>query len=121
MLLGTPDTEFCAEVQPVKGEPVITKGCVNPFIGTALMELLVGRRIGELYLGGVATNMVVESATRHAADSGFAVNVIEDLCASFDLPMHEFAITKTLPVFAELCSADDFITRVTTNRAPPEG
>lgn len=109
MRLGSPDTEFCQEVAPIPGEPVVTKGCVNPFIGTALMELLVGRRVGELYLAGVATNMVVESALRHAADSGFSVKVIEDCCASFDSQMHEFAITKIFPVYGEICSSEDFV------------
>ena len=67
MQLGTADTEFCEEVKPIAGEPIVSKGCVNPFIGTALTELLIGRRAGELYLAGVVTNMVVESALRHAA------------------------------------------------------
>jgi nicotinamidase-related amidase len=111
MLLGSSDTEFCEEVQPVPGEPIVTKGCVNPFIGTALAELLVGRRVGELFLAGVATNFVVESALRHAADSGYAVKVIEDCCASFDDQMHEFAVTKIFPAFGELCSSQDFVQR----------
>jgi len=117
MQLGTADTAFCEEVQPVPGEPVVNKGCVNPFIGTALTELLIGRRAGELYLAGVATNMVVESALRHAADTGFAVNVIEDCCASFNAEMHEFAITKIFPVYGEICSADDFIRRAESSSA----
>jgi len=111
MRLGSPDTEFCDEVQPMAGEPIVTKGCVNPFIGTALMELLVGRRVGELFLAGVATNMVVESALRHAADSGFATSVVEDCCASFDLEMHDFAIKKIFPSFGDVCSSRDFIVR----------
>lgn len=111
MRLGSADTEFCEEVAPAAGEPVVTKGCVNPFIGTPLTELLVGRRAAELYLAGVATNAVVESALRHAADSGFAVNVIEDCCASFDQAMHDFAVTKIFPAYGEMCTAEDFIRR----------
>lgn len=111
MQLGTADTEFCDEVTPIAGEPVVNKGCVNPFIGTALTELLIGRRAGELYLAGVATNMVVESALRHAADTGYKVNVIEDCCASFNAEMHDFAIAKIFPVYGEICTSDDFIKR----------
>ena len=111
MKLGSFDTEFCDEVQPIAGEPIVTKGCVNPFIGTALMELLVGRRVGELFLAGVATNAVVESALRHAADSGFATNVIEDCCASFDAEMHDFAIKKIFPAYGNVCSSQDFIAK----------
>jgi biuret amidohydrolase len=111
MRIGTPDTEFCDEVKPIDGEPVVLKGCVNPFIGTALTELLIGRRAGELYLAGVATNMVVESALRHAADSGFACNVLEDCCASFDASMHDFAIQKIFPGYGEIVTSNDFIKR----------
>lgn len=113
MRVGTSETDFCDEVRPVAGEPVINKGCVNPFIGTALTELLIGRRTGELYLAGVATNFVVESALRHAADSGFAAKVIEDCCASFDVAMHEFAIAKIFPAYGEICSTNDFIRKAT--------
>ncbi|MGH7714429.1 MAG: cysteine hydrolase family protein [Vulcanimicrobiaceae bacterium] len=111
MRIGSPDTEFCDEVKPIDGEPVVLKGCVNPFIGTALTELLIGRRVGEVYLAGVVTNMVVESALRHAADSGFACNVLEDCCAAVDPSMHDFAIQKIFPVYGAIVSSNDFITR----------
>ena len=81
----------------------------------ALLLIDFQRRAGELYLAGVSTNFVVESALRHAADSGFSVKVIDDCCASADAQMHEFAITKIFPAYGELCSADDFIRR--TNNA----
>lgn len=100
--LGTPDAEFCAEIAPAPGEIVITKGGVGAFTGTALGELLTGRGIRELFLGGVATHMVVESTARHAADSGYAVHVVEDLCASHTREPHDYAIRTTLPAFAEI-------------------
>lgn len=111
MRLGAPDTEICEEVAPIEGEPIVTKGCVNPFIGTPLMELLIGRRAGELYLAGVATNFVVESTLRHAADSGFAVNVIEDCCCSATAEMHDWAIEKIFPAYGKICTSKDFISR----------
>jgi len=37
--------------------------------------------------------------------------VIEDICASGEAAMHEFAVTKTLPMFGELCSSAEFIER----------
>jgi nicotinamidase-related amidase len=105
LLLGSDEAQFCPEAQPLQGEPVITKGGVDPFIGTPLMEILVARRIRDLAVCGVATNFVVESAVRHAADSGFAVTVLEDCCASYDEAMHDFAVKKTLPAFAEIRQA----------------
>ncbi|WP_291408641.1 cysteine hydrolase family protein [Actinophytocola sp.] len=106
---GDPDTEFVPEAAPADGEAVFEKGCVNPFIGTGLEQRLTTLGVRELYLGGVATNFVVESAARHAGDSGYAVTVLEDLCASYSQEMHEFAITRTLPTFAAVDSSDTLV------------
>ena len=100
--IGTPEADFSPEVAPEPGEIVITKGCVGAFVGTALGEILTTRGVRELYLGGVATHMVVESTARYAADAGYAVHVIEDLCASHTPEPHEYAITTTLPAFARI-------------------
>lgn len=108
MRLGSEDVDFCAECTPVEGEPVITKTCVDPFIGTPLLEVLSMRGVNSLYLAGVATNFVVESAARHAADSGFTVYVLEDLCASFNEQMHQFAMQNTLPAFGRVIGSAEF-------------
>lgn len=109
MIDGSPDAEFVAEAQPRVGETVVTKGCVNPFIGTVLSARLTSLGITDLYLAGVATNFVVESAARHAGDSGFQVTVLEDLCASYNQEMHEFAIARTLPLFARIGASADLL------------
>jgi biuret amidohydrolase len=106
---GTPEAAFCAEVAPREGEVVIAKGCVDPFIGTGLHAALTGRGIRRLYLGGVATHMVVESCVRHAADSGYDVTVLEDLCAAHDPRLHDYAIGTILPGFATVSNASEFV------------
>lgn len=105
MVEGSPEARFCSEVQPRDGEPVIDKGCVNPFVGTRLHQLLVASRVDHLVLGGVATNQVVESTARIAADSGYRVTVLEDLCAGATAEMHDFSITKILPFCGEVTTA----------------
>lgn len=105
-----PASAICAEVAPVSGEPVIRKGCVNPFVGTALQPLLTRLGVLELALGGVVTNHVVESTARFAADTGYAVTVLEDLCAGYDQQQHDFAIKNTLPMYARIASAEEFLT-----------
>ena len=103
------EASICREIQPLPEEVVIEKGCVDPFIGTPLLEVLIGRGVDELFLGGVATNFVVESAARHAGDMGFRVSVVEPMCAAHDQTMHRFAIEKTLPLFARcILSMDEF-------------
>lgn len=108
MLRGSEESAFNPEVAPIDGEIVIYKGCVNPFIGTNLMQVLVRLGATHLYLGGTATNYVVESTARHAGDTGFAVTVLEDLCASYNQEMHDFAIRSILPMFAAIGHSREF-------------
>lgn len=114
LLEDSADAQFCEQVAPAAGETVINKGCVNPFIGTNLTERLTALGARRLFLGGVATNFVVESAARHAGDAGYQVTVLEDLCAAYSDEMHEFAITNTLPLFAEISTADAFVSGLTS-------
>ena len=96
--------QLIPELRP-DGEPVITKGCINPFIGTPLLSALTGRGIETVVLGGVATNLAVESAARHAADCGLLPVVVEDMCASMRPDLHDFAAEHTLPMFASVVSS----------------
>jgi biuret amidohydrolase len=109
MLAGSPEAAIVDELAPVQGEPVVDKGCVDPFVGTPLLHVLHAEGIRTVVLGGVATNLVVESAARHASDAGFQVVVVEDMCASFSAAAHEFAVTTTLPLFADVRSAADLV------------
>lgn len=110
---GSPDAELCPEVAAVPGELLVRKGCVDPFIGTPLLAHLLGRGVRTVFLGGVATHMVVESAARTACDSGFDVTVLSDLCAAHDDALHDHAVKHTLPGFATVTtSAESFGTEV---------
>ncbi|WP_300683564.1 isochorismatase family cysteine hydrolase [Nocardioides sp.] len=107
MLADSPEAQIIDALAPIEGEPVVDKGCVNPFIGTALRDMLAAEGVTEVVLGGVATNLVLESAARHASDSGLQVTVVEDMCASFSPEMHDFACQKVLPLFGAITSAAD--------------
>ena len=87
----------------------MVKGSVDPFVGTPLLNMLVGRGIRRLAIGGVATKLAVESAVRHAADLVLAVTVIEDLCASFSSEAHDFSTRVILPLFARVVSSDELL------------
>jgi nicotinamidase-related amidase len=105
MLRDSPEAQIVDDVAPIDGEPVVDKGCVDPFVGTPLLHVLHAESIRRVLMGGVATNLVVESAARHATDAGFEVTVIEDMCASFDPDLHDFSITKIMPMFATVRSS----------------
>ncbi|MDH2412992.1 cysteine hydrolase [Nocardioides sp. CER19] len=107
MLADSPESQIVKALAPIETEPVVDKGCVDPFIGTPLRELLAAEGVTEVVLGGVATNLVVESAARHASDSGLQVSVVEDMCASFAPELHTFAMEKVLPLFGTVTRAAD--------------
>lgn len=105
-VLGTFGTEFPDVIKPEAGELIITKQCVNPFHNTGLMNWLFANGIKKIIIGGVVTNLVVESTARAADDAGLAITVLEDLCAAPSPAWHQFAIENTLPLFAEITTSD---------------
>ncbi len=107
MLADSPEAQIVADVAPIEGEPIVDKGCVDPFIGTALRDMLAAEGVREVVLGGVATNLVVESAARHASDTGLQVTIVEDMCASFSPELHAFAIDNVLPLFGSIVRSDE--------------
>lgn len=105
MTRDSPEARIVERLRPATGEPVLDKGCVDPFVGTPLLPVLHARGVRDVLIGGVATNVAVESAARHGTDAGLQVTVVEDLCASFAADAHEFAVTRILPMFAAVRSS----------------
>lgn len=109
LLESDPGSAICPELEPQAGELVVTKGCVSPFVGTSLPQALIALAPTELVLGGVVTNHVVESTARTAADSGYRVTVLEDLCAAVDERSHAFAVEQTLPAYGRVVRSADYV------------
>lgn len=108
-IVGEFGTEFHPDVAPTDGELVITKQCVNPFFNTGLMTWLMQKGIKRLYMGGVATHLVVESTARFADDAGFAPVVIEDICAAPNPALHDHFITMIAPAVGTVSNSDLFV------------
>ena len=104
-ILGTWGTEFPASLTPREEDLIVTKQCVNPFYGTGLLNWLLSRGITRVVIGGVATNLVVESAARAADDAGLAVTVLEDCCASPNPLWHQFSIDNMIPLFGDVSTS----------------
>ncbi|MDQ7905560.1 cysteine hydrolase [Phytohabitans sp. ZYX-F-186] len=105
MLADSPEARIVDAVAPLDTEPVVDKGCVDPFVGTPLLPALAAAGVGHVVLGGVATNLVVESTARHASDAGLRVTVVEDMCASFRPDFHAFSVQHMLPLFSTVTTA----------------
>ncbi|WP_324261019.1 isochorismatase family cysteine hydrolase [Altererythrobacter sp. H2] len=107
-IVGEFGTEFHPTVAPADDELIITKQCVNPFFNTGLMTWLMQNGIKRLYLGGVATHLVVESSARFADDAGFAPVVIEDICAAPNPALHDHFITNIAPAVGTVTTTEAF-------------
>jgi nicotinamidase-related amidase len=107
-ILGTWGTEFPDAIAPKDGELVVTKQCVNPFYNTGLLNWLLARGVKKIVIGGVVTNLVVESTARAADDAGLAITVLEDLCAAPNPDWHRFSVENILPMFAQISSSEAF-------------
>ena len=62
---------------PSPADLIVTKRCVNAFYNTGLLNWLLTRGIRHIVVGGVVTNLSVESTVRAADDAGLAVTVLE--------------------------------------------
>jgi biuret amidohydrolase len=111
-ILGAWGTEFPEILAPRADELIVTKQCVNPFFGTGLLNWLLRKNIGRIVLGGVATNLVVESTARAADDAGLAVTVLEDCCAAPNPDWHRFSTEQILPLFGSFSSSAVFAAEV---------
>lgn len=112
---------ICNEVAPRRGELVVSKTGIGPLVGTPLLPGLAGAGISEVALGGVATNHVVESCARHAADAGLNVVVLSDLCAAQTGELHRHAIEQTLPYYSTVMDSESYIAGIVGRSAAGEG
>jgi len=94
-----------AEGLAAPGDLHVVKRQWGAFHGTDLDLHLRRRGIDTIALGGIATNFGVESTARAAWEHGYAVVLLEDLCASLSEEMHEFAVKRVFPRIARVRSA----------------
>lgn len=76
--------DFIEELQPAAGEVVIDKPGYGAFHQTDLALVLANRRIRQLVLCGVTTEVCVHSTLREAVDRGYACLTVADATAASD-------------------------------------
>ncbi|MEJ1963063.1 MAG: hydrolase [Gammaproteobacteria bacterium] len=91
---------------PPPSDLLITKRQWGAFYGTELDLQLRRRGIRCIVLGGIATNIGVESTARNAAELGYELVIPEDLCSGATAEMHAFSFKHILPRLARVTSAD---------------
>ncbi len=88
------------------GDVVVTKQQWGAFHGTGLDLQLRRRGIDTIVLGGIATNMGVESTARASFDHGYHTVVVEDACTSFAPALHAMAFEHIFPRLGRVARSD---------------
>ncbi|MEW6643821.1 MAG: hydrolase [Pseudomonadota bacterium] len=87
----------------------ITKRQWGAFYGTELDLQLRRRGVTTVVIGGISTNIGVESTARAAHEHGYAVVLAEDATASRSAAMHAFAFEHIFPLLGRVAQADDIV------------
>lgn len=86
---------------------MITKRHWGAFHGTELDLQLRRRGIRRIVLGGIATNIGVESTARSAAEHGYELVIPEDLCSCVSAETHAFSFKHVFPRIARVTASND--------------
>jgi ureidoacrylate peracid hydrolase len=89
-------------VEPRPGEPVVDKYRYASFQGTKLEFVLRRHGIRTLVVGGVATNVCVETAVREAFVRDLFVVLVQDACAGTSHDAHLAAIENLGKFFCQV-------------------
>jgi nicotinamidase-related amidase len=73
-------------LEPVDGEPILTKTAHNAFTTTNLQQLLTQQGIGEVVISGIRTEQCCETTARLASDLGYEVVFVTEATATTPLP-----------------------------------
>jgi nicotinamidase-related amidase len=105
--------EFSELVEGVArpGDMLITKRQWSAFYGTELDLQLRRRGVNTILLGGVSTNIGVESTARQAWELGYHLIIAEDATSGFSAEMHDFAFRQIFPRISRVVKSADLAFR----------
>ena len=91
---------------PPPSDLLIIKRQWGAFYGTELDLQLRRRGVSRIVLGGISTNIGVESTARSAAEHGYELVIPEDLCGCLSLETHAFSFKHILPRLARITTSE---------------
>lgn len=101
------------ELKPeAAGTIVVKKRNWGAFYGTDLDLQLRRRGIDSIVLGGIATQIGVESTARAAYEHGYQLFLVEDAMATMEAADHTHTVTKIFPRLGHVISTADVLGRL---------
>lgn len=88
LVAGEPGAGFIAELQPQSGDIVLRKPGKGAFHATSLDAILHSQGITHLLIGGVTTEVCVQTTMREANDRGYECLLVTDCAASYFPEFH---------------------------------
>jgi nicotinamidase-related amidase len=92
LVAGEPGAGFVPELQPQPGDIVLRKPGKGAFHATSLDAILHAQGITHLLIGGVTTEVCVQSTMREANDRGYECLLVTDCAASYFPQFHAAVI-----------------------------
>lgn len=94
--------EFHGDLEVSPKDVIINKQNWGAFYGTGLDLQLRRRGINTIILGGVATNLGVESTARDAYERNYQIIFAEEALSSRSAEMHGFALSAIFPMIGQV-------------------
>ncbi|WP_160621353.1 hydrolase [Mixta intestinalis] len=91
------------------GDIEVVKHQWGAFYGTDLELQLRRRNIDTIVLGGIATNIGVESTARNAWELGFNLVIAEDICSAGSAEQHNGSMEWIFPRIAKVRRVEEII------------
>jgi nicotinamidase-related amidase len=106
---GHSAVEVIDDVAPPPDEPVVRGQAANGFDRTELDTILRLAGVDNLVLGGIATDVAVESTVRAASDPGYRTIVVSDACTADSDEAHARSLDVIQKWFGETLTADEVL------------
>jgi nicotinamidase-related amidase len=96
-------------LSPREGELVVNKTTYGTFSSTGLDHRLRSLGITSLVIGGIVTNVCVETTARDAADRGYDVVLLDDGSAAFSPEIHEATLLSFQGPFGRVRTTEEVL------------
>jgi ureidoacrylate peracid hydrolase len=104
---GTEGAEFVSELDVEDTDIVLTKHRYSAFYNTRLETYLLANDVSHLLIGGVATEICVESTIRDAFSRNYEVTLLEDCTALSQPEYRERALDRIGTYFGDVCNSSE--------------